>query len=98
MTSCPPSSPPRPDIGPEPAGRYVFLLEGIESGDALLRLLGVVCVQQAQVLELRFHRSGERFDAKLDIAGLGVQRAEHLSRRLAGLAIVKDVSFGWSEA
>ncbi len=88
------SSPPMPDA--ERAGRYLFLVEGLDPGDALVRVLGVIGVQQAQVQELSFRRSGGRFEAKLQIAGLGVQRAEHLSRRLAQLPVVTGVSFGWS--
>ena len=75
-------------------GRCIFLIEGLDPGDALLRVLGVACVQQAVVTSIRFDRRGPSFEARLEIEDLGVQRAEHLSKRLAQLPVVTGVSFG----
>ena len=93
MTSCLQLKPPDPEADPE---RYVLLIEGVDPGDALLRVLGLVSVQQARVTALTFDRRAHRFHAKLEVEGLGVQRAEHLSRRLAQLPVVESVAFGWS--
>ncbi len=93
MTSCLQLKPPDPDAD---AGRYLLLIEGVDPGDALLRVLGLIAVQQARVTALTFDRRGHGFRAKLEVENLGVQRAEHLSRRLAQLPVVESVSFGWS--
>jgi hypothetical protein len=82
---------------PEPHGRYRFLIEGRDPGDALLRVLGVVAMQQAEVAAVEFRRTGPGFVAKLQLFGLDPQRAEHLSQRLAQLPVVLSVSFGSPE-
>ena len=71
---------------------HLFRVEGIDARDALLRVLGIVAVQQAQVTALDFDRSGRRFQVRLEVQGLGARRAEHLRHRLAQLPIVDDVS------
>jgi hypothetical protein len=86
---------PSPEPDPAPAGRHLLLIEGDDPGDALLRVLGVVSVQQARLSDLSFTREGGRFEARAEIAGLDGQRAEHLRRRLAQLPVVKGVSLGW---
>ena len=78
-----------------PADRYVFLIEGLDLGDALLRVLGVISVQQARVRDLSFDCADGRFQARLEVEGLEMRRAEHLSHRLAQLPLVSSVSFGW---
>lgn len=79
---------------PEPASgdRYVLLIEGLDAADALLRVLGVVSVQQARVTELSFDCAEGRFRTRLEIEGVEAQRAQHLRHRLAQLPLVKDVS------
>ncbi len=91
MTAPPADRPAEPGAG----GRYLFLVDGIDSGDALLRVLGMVSVQQAGLMQVSFSCSHNEFSAKLEIEGLGVQRAEHLKRRLAQLPFVRSVSHGW---
>ena len=75
--------------------RYVLLIEGADPGDALLRVLGPVSVQQARVSELSFASAGGRFHARLAIEGVDTRRAEHLAHRLAQLPFVGSVAFGW---
>jgi len=90
-----------PDAGPgqkteaASADRYVLLIEGIDLGDALLRVLGLVSVQQARVRDLRFDCADGRFQARLEVEGLEMRRARRLSLRLAQLPLVDSVSFGW---
>ncbi len=78
-----------------PGDRYVLLIEGIDVGDVLLRVLGPVSVQQARVSELSFACAGGRFHARLAIQGVEARRAQHLVHRLAQLPFVNSVSFGW---
>ena len=86
MTSSPQSTP--------DAYRWLFLIEGIDGGDALLRVLGAVSVQQARVRALDFDGADGRFRARLEIEGLDAQRAEHLHHRLAQLPVALAVSVG----
>lgn len=72
--------------------RHLFRVEGIDAGDALLRVLGLVAVQQARVTALDFDCADRRFQVKLEVQGLGPRRAEHLRHRLAQLPIVEDVT------
>ena len=87
-----------PDLGsdqqtePAAGGCWLFVLEGVDPGDALLRVLGLVAVQQACVRALDFDGADGRFRATLEIDGLEVRRAEHLRHRLAQLPIVGAVS------
>ncbi len=89
-----------PDLGsdqpPESAygDRWLFIIEGVDPGDALLRLLGIVAVQQARVRKLDFSGAGGRFQARLEVEGLAAKRAEHLRHRLAQLPIALAVSVG----
>ncbi len=78
-----------------PADRYVFLIEGLDVGEALLRVLGMISVQQTRIRALSFDCADGRFRARLETEGLDVRRAEHLSRRLSQSPLVSSVSFGW---
>ena len=75
-----------------PGERHLFRIEGIDAGDALLRVLGVVAVQQARVIALDFDCADRRFQVRLETRGLESRRAEHLRHRLAQLPIIEDVS------
>ena len=87
MTSSPDDDP------PHPRGRLCrFLVEGFDSGDALLRVLGVFSVQQVRLVQVSFDSRYDGFRARLEVAGLGAQRADHLRRRLAELPCVRSVS------
>ena len=93
MTSSPDDDPPHPG-----GGRLCrFLVEGFDSGDALLRVLGVFSVQQVRLVQVGFDSCDDGFRARLEVAGLGAQRADHLRRRLAELPCVRSVSHDrWS--
>ncbi len=82
----------------DPAGRHILLIEGIERellADPLLRVLGTMAVQQVQLVEVRFTRTGGGFCAQLEIELLSLQRAEHLARRLRQIPSITAVSLGW---
>ena len=79
-------------------GRHILLVEGIErepTADALLRALGTLAVQQVQLIEVRFARTGNSFAVRLEIERLRLQRAEHLAERLRQIPSVTAVSLGW---
>ncbi len=90
MTSSPEDDPSEPGGGQ----RCVFLVDGLDSGDALLRLLGVFSVQQARLAQVGFNGSDEGFRARLEVEALGAQRSDHLRRRLSQLPFVRSVSYG----
>ena len=75
--------------------RRLFLVEGVAGSDALARLLSPFAVQQAVLTEVRYSEAGGRFSARLEVAGLTLQRAETLADRLRQFPIVSSVCFGW---
>ncbi len=82
----------------DPGGRHILLVEGNERellADPLLRVLGILAVQQVRLVDVRFTRSGGAFSARLEIEPLSLQRAEHLAQRLRQIPSITAVSLGW---
>lgn len=77
------------------ARRHLFVVEGQDAADALLRVLGVVAVQQARLAGATFDVAAGRMVARMEVEGLSQDRAEHLRHRLAQLPAVTGVSLGW---
>jgi hypothetical protein len=75
--------------------RYLFLIEGLDTVDALMRVLGPFAVQQARVQAVVLTVADGRFVLRLEAEGLSADRAHHLRRRLAVLPLVTGVSIGW---
>lgn len=87
--------PPARSMADEGPSRYLFLIEGLDTADTLLRVLGPFAVQQARVQAVDFTVADGRFALRLEAEGLGPDRAHHLCRRLATLPLVTSVSIGW---
>ena len=85
------------EAAPAPAGRHLFLIEGIGDADALLRLLGPFAVQSSRLIEVSFAERNGRFTARLEAEGLSLERAEHVRQRLGQLPVVEGVSLGWRD-
>lgn len=79
----------------ETRSRRLFLIEGLDADDALLRVLGVFAVQQARVQAVAFTVADGRFALRLEAEGLAEQRTRHLRVRLETLPQVASVSMGW---
>lgn len=79
----------------EPGRRLVFLIEGAEADDALMRVLGTCSVQQVRLTDLRFAAEGGRMSMRLEVEAFDEQRAEHLRRRLGQIPAISSVSLGW---
>jgi hypothetical protein len=77
------------------AGRHVFLVEGLDAVDALLRVLGPFAVQSARLAEVRFEVENGRIAVRVEAEGLSQDRADCLRRRLQQLPVVTAVSLGW---
>jgi len=75
--------------------RYLFLIEGLDAIDTLMRVLGPFAVQQARLQAVLFTVADGRFALRLEAEGLSADRAHHLRRRLAVLPLVTGVSLGW---
>jgi hypothetical protein len=87
---------PPPDPAAVMVGRcHLFIIEGSDTVDALLRVLGPFAVQSARLAEVRFNVAAGRFAARVEVEGLSEDRAEHLRRRLGQLPLVAGVSLGW---
>ncbi len=87
---------PPPLVDMPMAGRpHLFLIEGLDAMDALLRVLGPFAVQSGRLAEVSFSAAEGRITARLEVEGLSPDRAEHLRRRLGQLPLVTGVSLGW---
>lgn len=75
--------------------RYLFLVEGLDEVDALLRVLGPFGVQQAQVRAVEYTVIDGHFALRMEAEGLGPDRAQHLCRKLQLIPLVTSVSIGW---
>ena len=75
--------------------RHQFIIEGWDETDALPRVLGLIAVQQPRLLTAHFEAADGRILARLEVEGLGHDRAVHLCHRLGQLPLVTCVSFGW---
>jgi hypothetical protein len=75
--------------------RHLFVVEGLDAADALVRVLGVVAVQQARLAGAAFDVVDGRMVARMEVEGLTQNRAEHLRYRLMQLPLVTGVSLGW---
>lgn len=87
---------PPPLVDTPMAGRrHLFLIEGLDAADALLRVLGPFAVQSGRLAEVSFSVVEGRITVRLEVEGLNPDRAEHLRRRLGQLPLVTGVSLGW---
>jgi len=90
-----------PDVGlprgrPSPR-RYVFLVEGPDEVDLLVRILTPFAVAGAKLVAVEFSAADNRAIARLETEGLSQERAEHLCRRLGCAPAFTRVGFGWTE-
>ncbi len=87
---------PPPLVDAPMAGRrHLFLIEGLDAADALLRVLGPIAVQSGRLAEVSVSVVEGRITVRLEVEGLSADRAEHLRRRLGQLPLVTGVSLGW---
>jgi hypothetical protein len=87
--------PAQADAAATPGRCYLFLIEGREATDALMRVLGPFAVQSAGLTRVTFGMAEGRFAARIEVEGLSQDRADYLSRRLTQIPLIASVSFGW---
>jgi hypothetical protein len=93
--AAPDTYPPAQIEAPMTGRRHLFLVEGLDAIDALLRVLGPFAVQSGRLAEVSFSVADGRIAVRLEVEGLSQDRAEHLHRRLGQLPLVTSVSLGW---
>ena len=74
---------------------YVFHIEVGPDDDALLRVLTPFAVVSARLTSARMGRAGDRASIRIEAEGLDARRAQTLVERLANMAVVRGIGFGW---
>jgi len=75
--------------------KRLYLIEGVDVVDALVRVLGLFAVQQARLSNVEFTAHEGRMTLKLEAEELDVDRADYLHRKLQLLPLVTSVAMGW---
>ena len=73
----------------------LYLIEGADVVDALVRVLGLFAIQQVRLSNVEFAADKGRMTLKLEAQGLDVDRADYLRRKLQLLPLVTSVATGW---
>jgi len=74
---------------------YVFHIEVGPDDDALLRVLAPFAVVSARLTSAQMRRAEDRASIRIEAEGLDARRAQTLVERLANMAVVQGVGFGW---
>jgi len=77
--------------------RYVFLVEGLNEADLLVRILTPFAVAGAKLAALEFNAGDDRAIARLRVDGLSQEKAEHIRNKLECAPAFTRVGFGWTE-
>lgn len=79
-----------------PAGvEHVFVVECAGTTEAVLKLLGVLCVQDCRLTHLTLEPQTQGSCLRVHVGDLDARRAETVRARLAALPIVSSVALGW---
>jgi acetolactate synthase regulatory subunit len=81
----------------EPARRYAFVIEALDTPDALVRVLTLFAVQPLALAGVTMVARQDGSSIRIEADGLDGRRAETLLRRLDGLAVVRSVGLGWRD-
>lgn len=86
-------APARPGLAAGAA--HLFLVDLMDTPDALLKVLSVFAVQQVALAAVAFDGAPGGGRVRIEAHRLGAERAERLSDRLRSTPVVRGVSVGW---
>lgn len=75
--------------------RHTFLVQAHAEIDILVRVLGPFTVQGARIVGADLTERGGQVAIRIEVMGMGMGRAEHLTARLRALPAVLAVGLGW---
>lgn len=75
--------------------RRTFLVIARGEGDILLRVLAPFAVQGSPIVAAELTARAGQAAIRIEVAGMAMERAEHLAERLRAIPAVTSVGLGW---